>query len=163
MVPRRDVRHDVVQLEGDLQNVRNCLEKVLQLCETKPPPTTLTLAQLPSQTKLRNVSRKTETTIRKKKADNSDNGEMWQLSISGATAEHIASAVQMLERWQEEQQPGTGESPPRRNNNANGGGNNAGRGRGRNHRNNNNKGGKNNSKNKQAAPAAAESSTPPTN
>jgi hypothetical protein len=157
MVPRRDVRHDVVQLEGDLQNVRKCLEKVLQLCETKPPPTTLTLAQLPSQTKLRNVSRKTETTIRKKKADN--DSEMWQLSISGATAEHIASAVQMLERWQEEQ-PVTGESPPRRNNN-NANCNTAGRGRGRSHRNNNNKGGKNNSKNKQASPAAE--STPPTN
>mmetsp|Transcript_19132 Transcript_19132/g.31719 ORF Transcript_19132/g.31719 Transcript_19132/m.31719 type:complete len:328 (+) Transcript_19132:92-1075(+) len=157
MVPRRDVRHDVVQLEGDLHNVRKCLERVLQLCETKPPPTTLTLAQLPSQTKLRNVSRKTETTIRKKKADTNDNTEMWQLSISGATPEHIASAVQMLERWQEEQ-PATGESPPRRNNNGGGNNNNAGRGRGRNHR-NSNKGGKSNAKNKQ--PAASESS--PTN
>jgi len=31
MVPRRELRHDVVQLEGQLQNVQQCLEKVLQL------------------------------------------------------------------------------------------------------------------------------------
>ena len=111
MVPAKEVRHDIVQLEGELGNVRKCLDKILQLCETKPPPATLRLEQLPSQTKLRNVSRKTETTIRKKKVEE-DNS--WQLTITGTTSENIQAAVTMLDRWQEELQPTSVEPSPRR-------------------------------------------------
>lgn len=31
MVPRRELRHDVIQLEGDLENVKQCLERVLAI------------------------------------------------------------------------------------------------------------------------------------
>lgn len=31
MVPRRELRHDVIQLEGDLENVKKCLERVLEI------------------------------------------------------------------------------------------------------------------------------------
>lgn len=141
MVPQKQVRHDVVQLEGELLNVRKCCERVLQLCETKPPPTTLQLPALPSQTKLRNVSRKTETTIRKKKMDD----DSWQLTITGTTADQIQAAMTMLERWQEEQTAG-GESSPTNGNNSNTGNSNnrrnpgRGRGRGRNSKGKPNKG-----------------------
>jgi hypothetical protein len=96
MVPRKEVRHDVVQLEGDLEKVRICLERVLTLISTcRPTPTTVVVSQLPSQTKLRNVSRKTETTIRKKKLDNDE----WQLLISGNSIDQIQTAASLLERW----------------------------------------------------------------
>jgi hypothetical protein len=126
MVPAKEVRHDVVQLEGELGNVRKCLEKILQLCETKPPPASLRLEQLPSQTKLRNVSRKTATTIRKKKVDE-DNS--WQLTISATTSDNIQAAVAMLDRWQEELPPSSEQTPRRTPTVV------AGRGRGRNNRN----------------------------
>jgi len=109
MVPSKEVRHDVVQLEGSLDRVRKCLERVLILCESKPAPASLQVKILPSQTKLRNVSRKTETTIRKKKLVESSKPanepveEMWQLTISGNTAESIQAAASMLERWHDEQ------------------------------------------------------------
>lgn len=109
MVPSKEVRHDVVQLEGSLDRVRKCLERVLSLCESKPQPMSLQVKILPSQTKLRNVSRKTETTIRKKKlmdtASSNEVGteEVWQLTISGNTADSIQAAASMLERWHDEQ------------------------------------------------------------
>lgn len=131
MVPAKEVRHDVVQLEGELGNVRKCLNKILLRCETKPLPASLRVDQLPSQTKLRNVSRKTETTIRKKKLDD-DNS--WQLTVSGASSENIQAAVGMLDRRQDDIQPPSVEPPPRRAPVA------AGRGRGRSSRRNNRKG-----------------------
>lgn len=131
MVPAKEVRHDIVQLEGELGNVRKCLNKILLRCEAKPLPASLRVDQLPSQTKLRNVSRKTETTIRKKKLDD-DNS--WQLTVSGASPENIQAAVGMLDRRQDEVQPPAVEPPPRRAPVA------AGRGRGRSNRRNNRKG-----------------------
>ena len=132
MVPAKEVRHDIVQLEGELGNVRKCLNKILLRCEAKPLPASLRVEQLPSQTKLRNVSRKTETTIRKKKLDD-DNS--WQLTVSGASTENIQAAVGMLDRRQDELPPPAPsvEPPPRRAPVA------AGRGRGRSNRRNNRK------------------------
>lgn len=150
MVPAKEVRHDIVQLEGELGNVRKCLDKILQLCETKPPPATLRLEQLPSQTKLRNVSRKTETTIRKKKVEE-DNS--WQLTITGTTSENIQAAVTMLDRWQEELQPTSVEPSPRR-----AAAPVAGRGRGRNSRNT-----KGNGKKTNKPVALTEASSSPSN
>mmetsp|Transcript_1529 Transcript_1529/g.2085 ORF Transcript_1529/g.2085 Transcript_1529/m.2085 type:complete len:353 (+) Transcript_1529:45-1103(+) len=109
MVPSKEVRHDVVQLEGSLERVRKCLERVLCLCESKPQPMSLQVKILPSQTKLRNVSRKTETTIRKKKlaetasSNEAATEEVWQLTISGNTTDSIQAAASMLERWHDEQ------------------------------------------------------------
>jgi KH domain len=102
MVPAKEVRHDIVQLEGDLENVAKCLSKILQLFDVKPPPATIRLDQLPSQTKLRNVARKTETTIRKKKLEEENS---WQLSITGTSTENIQAAVTLLERKLESTPP----------------------------------------------------------
>lgn len=123
MVPRRELRHDVVQLEGDLELVRMCLDKVLlltcsdktPLAAKKPPPatakpplsldppmeddaTTVTVTVLPSQTKLRNVGRKTDCLVKKKK-----DGDKWQLIVSGTNKEQIQSAIAILEKWHEDQ------------------------------------------------------------
>ena len=125
MVPAKEVRHDIVQLEGELGNVRRCLNKILLRCEAKPLPASVRVEQLPSQTKLRNVSRKTETTIRKKKIDEDDS---WLLTVSGASAENIQAAIDILDRWQDEIQPTSVEPSPRRVPTA------AGRGRGRTNR-----------------------------
>jgi hypothetical protein len=128
MVPRRELRHDVVQLEGDLEQVRMCLDKVLLLtCSDKTPlsakktPTAtakptlppdppleeamtvtmtmaLTVTVLPSQTKMRNVGRKTDCLVKKKK-----DGDKWQLIVSGTSKEQIQSAIAILEKWHEDQ------------------------------------------------------------
>jgi len=42
MVPRRDLRHDVIQLEGELHHVHTCLERVLTLAMESSSPTTNT-------------------------------------------------------------------------------------------------------------------------
>jgi hypothetical protein len=101
MVPRRELRHDVIQLEGDYENCKACLEKLLILAQdarpsTKPSSTTLNIAQLPSQTKLRSVGRKTDTVIKKKKVE-----DEWQLTVTGAT-DQVQLAVVMLQKWAED-------------------------------------------------------------
>ncbi len=115
MVPRRDLRHDVIQLEGDLEKVKLCLEKVLTILSdkrknniTNPRPAAekttddpmtglVTVATLPSMNKLRNVSRKTETIIKRKKM-----GDEWQLIITGPSKEQVDTAVAIFEKWNEE-------------------------------------------------------------
>jgi len=116
MVPRRELRHDVVQLEGELENVRACLDKILVLSSTDKTPSSakkqaptksvdpvddtmvIIVTALPSQTKLRNVGRKTDCLVKKKK-----DGDKWQLIVSGTDKEQIQAAVAILEKWHEDQ------------------------------------------------------------
>lgn len=104
MIPRRELRHDVVQLEGDLPNVQTCLEKILCLASNdrkanpKPNQGIVNVSVLPSQTKLRNVGRKTETVIKKKKLE----GDEWQLIVTGNNTEQVQAAVGLLEKWHED-------------------------------------------------------------
>jgi hypothetical protein len=171
MVPNKDRRHDVVQLEGRLQDVKACLERVLVLAgkpassssapppaaaassggnnnsgaaaatgaagavtpaagasssslepggEAAPPPSlsgpsstqhsqTLVVEAVPSQTKIRGLSRKTDTVIKKKRAPDGGpapdggggsggGGGLWQLIVTGSTAEQVQSAIQLLQK-----------------------------------------------------------------
>lgn len=80
--------HNVVQLEGALWNVMQCLERLLSVALTahrKPvvgdgrgvgaePSATVTLAQLPAPAKLRAIAKKTSTSIQKRKAGSSGDG-----------------------------------------------------------------------------------------
>lgn len=129
MVPNKLRLHDCVQLEGDLDNVKRCLDRVLQVAAKAKPPkseevsSVLLVQQLPSQTKLRSVGRKTETSIKKKKMDESS----WQLTVSGATNDQVQNAIAMLKKWNESDEPAAPSTPgPRRPNNR--GKRNAGRG-----------------------------------
>jgi predicted RNA-binding protein YlqC (UPF0109 family) len=110
MVPRRELRHDVIQLEGDYENCKLCLEKLLILAQdarplTKPSSTTFNIFQLPSQTKLRSVGRKTDTVIKKKKVE-----DEWQLTVTGAT-DQVQLAVSLLQKWAEDSS-GTNNNTP---------------------------------------------------
>lgn len=102
MVPRRGLRQDVVQLEGELDRVKTCLEKVLSLLhaatQKKKEVSTIQVPILPSQTKCKNVTRKTETTIQKKKQED----DTWLLIVSGSQPDNVQVAVGMLEKWKEE-------------------------------------------------------------
>lgn len=149
MVPRRELRHDVIQLEGDLENVKQCLDRVLTIAADPPgssssrkrgkdciggtesnktvkdgrnssnnnktcvsafgprqPPeknedaasVVLNLSSVPSQHKMRMIGKRTETLIKKKKADDST----WKLTVTGSSAERIQSAVAILKRWNED-------------------------------------------------------------
>ena len=123
MVPRRELRHDVIQLEGELQNVKLCLDRVLTIASdarSAAPPvrknsraediaSTIILSQLPSQAKLRSVGRKTDTIIKKKKVD-----DEWHLTVTGSVQEQVQSAVNMLQKWNEDSD--TPNRGPRNNN-----------------------------------------------
>lgn len=105
MVPRRGLRHDVIQLEGELENVKICLERVLSILSASVPrrkpleeSAAVQVSTLPTQTKLRNVSRKTDTSIQKKKQED----DSWVLTIAGAQQEQVQAAVAMLEKWKED-------------------------------------------------------------
>jgi hypothetical protein len=175
MVPRRELRHDVIQLEGELSRVKLCLERVLTIASdantntnnnnnnnnnsnnnnkggggplannhthnnpkqsgnnnnnpkqsraaatstessssdthpntnnhtsssTSTSTTSLAIVVgplLPSQTKLRTVSRKTDTSIKKRKVDGGG-GDIWQLVISGSSQEQVQSAISILQKW----------------------------------------------------------------
>jgi predicted RNA-binding protein YlqC (UPF0109 family) len=141
MVPNKMTRHDVVQLEGDLDNVCQCLVRVLSSAAKAKQSSststttgnsknggdqdlaepsaathvttntvtsgsssitytvmTLTVPQLPSQTKIRSVGRKTDCTIKKKKMDSSQ----WQLTVSGRIAEQVQAAVAILHKWKDD-------------------------------------------------------------
>jgi hypothetical protein len=96
MVPPKQLHHNVVQLEGPLQECTSCLEAIAHLLnardvdalsgQTSPKDAGKSIAKnaqirsqdnrfqvsflvmpLPSQTKLRNIARRTETVIRKKR------------------------------------------------------------------------------------------------
>lgn len=121
MVPRRELRHDVIQLEGELDNVKQCLQKVLVISSEptggskkkangapggspntaktdEPLSVVVTMTALPSQTKLRTVGRKTDTMIKKKKVDDSS----WDLTVTGSTPDNVQSAVSILKKWNED-------------------------------------------------------------
>jgi trimeric autotransporter adhesin len=145
MVPNKDRRHDVVQLEGSLSNVKMCLERLLLVASKAPSSTaagvgsgsgaaaaaaaasstttsalspggtattlhsqTIVVAQVPSQTKIRGLSRKTDTVIKKKKvADsagtpssdgNGNGGGSWQLTVTGSNPDKVQSAIQALQK-----------------------------------------------------------------
>jgi hypothetical protein len=117
MVPRRELRHDVVQLEGELEHVRICLDKVLLLIGSDKTPASnkkqtpiklvepvaddsmsIIVSLLPSQTKLRHIGRKTDCLIKKKK-----DGDKWQLTVSGTDKQQVLSAIAILEKWHEDQ------------------------------------------------------------
>lgn len=110
MIPQRALRIDLIQLEGELDNVKVCLEKIVSLLastssfsnnRTKRSNSTedtvsalLQLSVLPSQTKLRVVAKKTETSIQKKRQDDS-----WLITVYGSDSDKVQSAISMLEAW----------------------------------------------------------------
>jgi predicted RNA-binding protein YlqC (UPF0109 family) len=128
MVPSRELRHDIVQLEGDLDNVKQCLERVLVITSDIPGSKkkaatanstanvatsaarqqekkeddgvteTVTVSVLPPQAKLRTVGRRTDTSIKKKKVD----GNHWEIIVHGPSAEGVKSAVATLHKWNED-------------------------------------------------------------
>ncbi|KAL7573793.1 hypothetical protein ACA910_007822 [Epithemia clementina (nom. ined.)] len=57
----------------------------------------VSLLALPSQTKLRNIARKTDCQIRKQRKSNT-------LTVTGSNADHVQLAVQLLQKWQAAQQ-----------------------------------------------------------
>mmetsp|Transcript_7909 Transcript_7909/g.17576 ORF Transcript_7909/g.17576 Transcript_7909/m.17576 type:complete len:384 (-) Transcript_7909:264-1415(-) len=120
---------------------------------TTSTTTTVSLSSLPSQTKLRNIARKTDCQIRKQRKSNT-------LTITGQTLDQVQAAVVLLDKWQSAQQQqedgGEGEaaSAPNTTGNSNtGGGGNRNNRRGGNNRNRNNGkrnyGGKNKDKSKE--------------
>lgn len=142
MVPRRELRHDIIQLEGDLDNVKQCLDRILviisenignkkgkaansnstnnntasrqQAQDSKSDESisvVLNLPSLPSQTKLRSVGKKTNTLIKKKKAEGS-----WNLTISSSSNDSVQSAVAILKKW-------SGDNANNNNSNSNSNGN----------------------------------------
>lgn len=199
MVPRRELRHDIIQLEGQLDKVKLCFERVLSIANDTTGSSTasssnnnnsnatnsnkknkggknnssdkncddnksivIRLSVLPSVTKMRTVARKTDTNIKKKKAD--DN--CWDLTVTGSSPGSVQSAVFILKKWGEDnankdannskaEGNDTSSNSNNNNNSASGGNstpNNKSRGRGRhqkrggpkrNRNNNNNNGGKN--------------------
>ncbi|KAL3928868.1 MAG: hypothetical protein SGBAC_012457, partial [Bacillariaceae sp.] len=121
MVPPKDLKHDVIQLEGPMDNCIQCLQELGNILypsnnsiggssrsagnkdenasETKAPlpiSQVIVMQQLPSQTKLRSIGRKTETSIKKKKS-----GDEWQVTIMGKSEAQVQSAVTALQKWQE--------------------------------------------------------------
>lgn len=171
MVPHKESRMDLIQLEGDLENVASCLMEILRIAsrhgnnnsssnnpgnkqqrdDSSLPADSLMVATAPTQTKIRNIAKKTGTTIKKKKLD--DNSAAWELLVTGKTTDQVAAAMALLRKWRDE-----GGASDSANNNAtaaqgrkgkpSGGGGGGGRGR-----QNNNKGtpkrggGKNNNNN----------------
>lgn len=136
MVPNKDRRHDVVQLEGDLPHVKMCLDRVLQIvwttsggansgtitapgarpaaagttAEAPAHSQSIVLEQLPSQTKLRGLSRKTDTVIKKKRVEGcaataddagGSSSKAWQLTVSGNSAEQVQAAIALLQKTAE--------------------------------------------------------------
>ena len=103
MVPNKDLHHDVIQLEGDLAAVKQCLDRVLAVAiKAKKmedmPSGTVIVQQLPPQTKLRTVGRRTDTSIKKKKLEDTT----WQLIVTGSSAEGVQTAIGMLQKWNED-------------------------------------------------------------
>jgi len=137
MVPRRELRHDIIQLEGQLDKVKQCLERVLAIASDsaaanatnaasatannnsnnnnansikkkgknnkndKTRAVVIKMPDLPSVTKLRNIGRKSDTLIKKKKADDKVN---WDLTITGNSMESVQSAVAILRKWSDDKQ-----------------------------------------------------------
>jgi predicted RNA-binding protein YlqC (UPF0109 family) len=108
MVPNKDLRHDMIQLEGDYPNVKQCFHAILRLVASKGnQEASLLVPQLPSHTKLRQVGRKTDTVIRKKKVDDTT----WLLTVTGTG--QVQAAVTLLQKWKDELD-GVPPPPPRR-------------------------------------------------
>lgn len=103
MVPSKTYSNaDIIQLEGNLSDVRRCLSLLLPLAAKAKPPKqeekTVNVKTPPSQTKLRNLSRKRDCIIRKKKADNG----LWTMIVSGNTTEQVDAVIAQLKQHDEE-------------------------------------------------------------
>lgn len=105
MVPQRALRIDLIQLEGELDNVKVCFEKIVGMLsslkkksdsgEENTVSASVIVPILPSQTKLRVVAKKTETSLQKKRQAD----ETWLITVWGQDMEHVQNAVGMLETW----------------------------------------------------------------
>lgn len=110
MIPHKESRHDMIQLEGDFVKVQQCLLDLLNVAGRMPRSDSAGTAAVsdsltvphpaPSQTRIRNVARKTDCSIKKKKLPGTDG---WQLFVTGKTNEQVAAAMAMLAKWKEEQ------------------------------------------------------------
>uniref|UniRef100_A0A7S3L1B4 K Homology domain-containing protein n=1 Tax=Amphora coffeiformis TaxID=265554 RepID=A0A7S3L1B4_9STRA len=125
MIPHKDSRHDMIQLEGDLLPVQQCLIDLLQLASRIMPAASLKrddgatssggsntqqqqehqvsdsllVPLAPSQTKIRNVARKTDCSIKKKKY-----ADGWQLFVAGKSAEQVAAGIALFRKWRDDVQ-----------------------------------------------------------
>lgn len=111
-VPPKELKLDVLQLEGQLSNCCSCLKVLTELlAHEKTQKAThqaqLVVPSLPSQTKLRSVGRKTDTLIKKRKLPD---GDCWQLTILGSSEPEVVNAHAILLKWAEQQQKGGGPS-----------------------------------------------------
>ena len=106
MIPQRTLRIDLIQLEGELDNVKVCFEKIASMLaslkrkngasgEENSVSASIEVPTLPSQTKLRVVAKKTDTSLQKKRQAN----DTWLITVWGQDTEHVTSAVGMLETW----------------------------------------------------------------
>ena len=106
MIPQRTLRIDLIQLEGELDNVKVCFEKITSMLasfkrkngssgEENTVSASIEVPTLPSQTKLRVVAKKTDTSVQKKRQAN----DTWLITVWGQDNEHVTSAVGMLETW----------------------------------------------------------------
>lgn len=104
MVPQRAMRVDLIQLEGELDNCTVCFGKIVVLLsalkknspgEENTVSASITVPTLPSQTKLRVVARKTETSLQKKRQAD----ESWLITVWGKDSDQVDNAVGMLETW----------------------------------------------------------------
>jgi hypothetical protein len=104
-VPHKELKHDVVQLEGSLAAVKLCLrDLLLAVAKNKSSPANkkvilladiqkvILLQQLPSQSKSRQTQRRTDTVVRKKRVSAEGGKVQWQLTISGSTTEQVEAA-----------------------------------------------------------------------
>lgn len=114
MVPQRALRIDLIQLEGELDNVKVCFEKIVDLLSSLKKKTpgdenavsaSLQVPTLPSQTKLRVVAKKTDTTIQKKRQAD----ETWLITVWGQDMDHVETAIEMLSKKPSQQ---TGSTTP---------------------------------------------------
>lgn len=108
MVPQRTLRIDLIQLEGELDNVKVCFEKIIVLLsslkrkngtaasgEDNTVSALIEVPTLPSQTKLRVVAKKTETSLQKKRQAD----DTWLITVCGQDADRVQHAVGMIESW----------------------------------------------------------------
>jgi hypothetical protein len=101
MIPFKQAKHDMIQLEGDLPNVSACLADLLTVATNSSNNGSVTESLvLPrmafSQSRLRALARRTDCRIKKKSVDEIN----WQIFVTGKTSQ-VATALQVLRKWKE--------------------------------------------------------------
>ena len=130
MVPRRELRHDIIQLEGQLDKVKQCLERVLAIASDAAGNSNNN-SNATNSNKKNKGGKNTNST--EKNSDNSTSmvinipvlpsqtklrtigrksdtiikkrktdDNCWDLTVTGSSAENVQSAVAVLKKWSED-------------------------------------------------------------